>query len=171
MKNLFVPYELAKLAKEKGFCVYTAKNNHPVAPPENEHCLGWYEIRSEEADKYDIPNWKERDGKFHYSGTPINNANLGSGVVAPLYQQLVDWFRNEHKIFININKEALGSDEWENSFTIEYLPKEFWNEKRRIQHFITINSFSLTGGATYIGAWDNYYHAWDMALEKSFELI
>jgi len=155
MKHLFVPYQLAKLAKEKGFCVYTSKNNHPIAPPENEHCLGWYEIRSEEADKYDIPNWKERDGKFHYSGTPINNANLGSGVVAPLYQQLADWFREKHGLFLCVEGKLGGL-----GYFCTIYPKTTEAKKLLPSCIETPNKYPF-----------DYYDILTKALEEAFKLI
>jgi len=81
MKHLFVPYELALLAKEKGF---------------NEPCLAAYrpednnELKSyEQGDLMDLKGFKPSD---------FNSEFL---VSAPLYQQLVDWFR-EKGIYISI---------------------------------------------------------------------
>lgn len=89
MNKYFVTYELAKLAKEKGFGELLPENNYRAV--EDEKCLGWYEEYTLR-DVHIIPNWEERNGVFHLSGTPIDRANLGNGVVAPLYDQLTNWF-------------------------------------------------------------------------------
>jgi hypothetical protein len=73
MKNLFIPYELAVIAKEKGF---------------NELCFGCY-ITS----PFD-PAYLNDDKR----GT---NQYFKEGVTAPLYQQIVDWFEETHKIVIS----------------------------------------------------------------------
>jgi hypothetical protein len=78
MKHLFVPYELALLAKEKGF-------------PQN--------VGSGLA-AYD----KTQDGTvwLHTGGAyPVGL------LVAPLYQQLVDWFESK-KILINVERNPYG---------------------------------------------------------------
>lgn len=70
MKHLFVPYELALLAKEKGF---------------NEECLGWW--------------WKDNGGKLFLNTNNAFGADADRDMFlsnAPLYQQLVDWFRKKH---------------------------------------------------------------------------
>lgn len=83
MKHLFAPYELAKLAKEKGF---------------NDECLRCY-------DNGELQDFKHFRAIAWTSGV-VQNDNLVDGLVsAPLYQQLIDWFREEHntKIVENPN--------------------------------------------------------------------
>ena len=76
MKNLFVPYNLAVLAKEKGF-------NIPV--------LACYDGRKESNPLVQL------DNSLH--GIDYNKwDNLATS--APLYQQLIDWFFNNHKIIV-----------------------------------------------------------------------
>lgn len=78
MKNLFIPYNLALIAKEKGF--------------------------------------SQKEGFRYYAGNGDKlwnyNGKLGSdGIIAPLYQQIVDWFREKHKIQITVcfNEYAVKS--------------------------------------------------------------
>lgn len=73
MKHLFLPYDLAVLAKEKGF---------------NEDCLGCYAsfYSSTKPDLY--TELKEEFNDFDVF------------VTAPLYQQIMDWFKKEHDILI-----------------------------------------------------------------------
>lgn len=66
MKHLFLPYELAVIAKEKGF---------------DERCFTYYykgEIQS-------------------ISVLPFESEDK---VIAPLYQQAIDWLEEKHRIFI-----------------------------------------------------------------------
>lgn len=68
MKHLFIPYELAVIAKEKGF---------------NDYCLNAYNDRGK------MP-YSDKHCK--------NSSLLNGFVAAPLYQQIVDWFMTEHKL-------------------------------------------------------------------------
>jgi len=73
MKHLFIPYELAVIAKEKGF---------------DEPCLGWY--------------FKKLDNKeFILCLGEAHKSNLkNTAILSPLYQQIIDWFREKHKISV-----------------------------------------------------------------------
>ncbi len=74
MNNLFLPYELALIAKQKGF---------------NEDCFGGFNA------------YKEL--RFDYVGL-VNNKQFSmppqNHVAAPLYQQIIDWFRKKSIYFI-----------------------------------------------------------------------
>lgn len=80
MKHLFIPYELALIAKEKGF---------------DEPCLGLY----------------HKDGMFVVEKTESHNQYYGQICSAPLYQQIVDWFREKHNISIELHYQS-GTDGW-----------------------------------------------------------
>lgn len=74
MKHLFVPCELAVKLKEKGF---------------NEPCFAnYFNLKFKEKDS----DWRllKHDGYL--------TERLGIGIDAPLYQQVTDWFREEHGI-------------------------------------------------------------------------
>lgn len=123
MDHLFVSWELSKQLKDKGF---------------DEKCLGYY-------------NWK---GKFYFMTMGLSNSDaeqaLPEGTVAaPIYQQVVDWFREKHDTVVLVNRDIhsgkiLG---WEG--TIE----------KGIDGFET--------GKTC----DNYYGALTKAIEKALKLI
>lgn len=81
MKHLFVPYELALLAKEKGF---------------NELCLACYSSSGEIM----------QDGYYSFSKPARNEGNRPEYPTAPLYQQLVDWFREKYKIHFLIKRDG-----------------------------------------------------------------
>lgn len=76
MKNLFVPYELAKLAKEKGFA---------------EQCIAVYSEAEQEPLIHKHPH------------NCINGPLLHpAAITAPTWQQLVDWFRDMHNLIITV---------------------------------------------------------------------
>jgi len=77
MKNLFVTYEIAKQLKEKGF---------------NEPCLA----------VYDITQGNEQTAKLHkHPADCINGDSIHpAAITAPLYQQVIDWLFEKHRICI-----------------------------------------------------------------------
>lgn len=106
MKQLFLPYELAVIAKEKGF---------------DEECFGYY--------LQEILHIKPKYG-------------FGNILNAPLYQQIVDWFREKHNIWIYI------------TFGSEYL-----------------SVWKIKGNGNKEGYEVDYYKAFNKAIEESFKLI
>jgi hypothetical protein len=72
MKNLFIPYELAVIAKEKGF---------------DEPCLGWFLLEGGGA-----------KSMFILEKCPKQDMGL---CLSPLYQQLIDWLEEKYKIIIS----------------------------------------------------------------------
>ena len=77
MKHLFIPYELAVIAKEKGF---------------NEHCLAYY-VSENICEGYDhVIEIMEFD-----------NIQSISHMKSPLYQQIIDWLDSVHKIRISLS--------------------------------------------------------------------
>lgn len=114
MKHLFVPYEIALLAKEKGF---------------NQECLAEYSGFS-----------KELFMPKSAISTPID-------VPSPLYQQIVDWFREEHKIVVWV-ETSLSISHWNYRFKIESE-----NDKQE-------------GHKT-----SDYYQALNAAITEAFKLI
>lgn len=101
MKHLFVPYDIARQLKEKGF---------------NEPCLGHY---------------YERDNEqviVIYGEFPPDTSKWLS---APLYQQVIDWFRDKHNVIISVeprkngvfkgNREYFISGEWRSNYTEDYM--------------------------------------------------
>lgn len=82
IKDLFVSYEIAKKLKDKGF---------------NEPCFSYFgDGRLEIKDN-------RRASIYNYSSDIFDEEELKEPfliVLAPLYQQVVDWFREEHNILI-----------------------------------------------------------------------
>lgn len=80
MNHLFIPYELAVIAKKTGF---------------NEECLAFY-LESEELvfTSYSVDN----------SGKNCQNSSLlPQHVSAPIYQQVIDWFRDNYQTWFWVN--------------------------------------------------------------------
>jgi len=113
MKHLFVPYELALLAKEKGF---------------DDECLAWY-YKLKERPELNSFQLFEKD-YFLDKSIICTNSSFGNGymITAPLYQQLIDWFLMKHDMWIEILLFDRGFLE-ENKFCFQwrvYNKSEEW---------------------------------------------
>jgi hypothetical protein len=80
MNHLFVPYEIALKLKEKGF---------------DEPCFGYWYLTNQ----WDIT----------YPQTSFKTWYTKKEVLAPLYQQVTDWFRSKHNIHTCIEFYASDS--------------------------------------------------------------
>lgn len=121
MQHLFLPYHLAVIAKEKGF---TGK------------CLGFY---GRSFPLYNFDNFYLQDRQIFGGDIKCN---------APLYQQIVDWFREEHKIFVNVLQEDTYYADLED---------------------IPFTKTLLDGRQNY--GYSHYYSALNNAVEEAFKLI
>ena len=130
MKHLFAPYELSLLAKQKGF---------------NEPCFGVYYAKEKELNQY--KGFPDSGNEDDFSFT--KNSNLTeTWVTAPLYQQLVDWLRENHNWNIEIS--------YRNSF--------------RDYTGILYPIFPRTDASNRF-KYNTYYEALNKALEEAFKLI
>lgn len=87
MKQLFVPYDIALLARQSGF---------------NDECFAAYHKNKLDSNEFKID-------KAFYKNDDFSDLI----VTAPIYQQLIDWFRNDHQIEITIMpvfREKCGYD-------------------------------------------------------------
>lgn len=132
MKELFVPYELALLAREKKCFI---------------NGLGYY---------YD-------NGQFEFDPVFFDRPNLileGDDPTfvcfAPLYQQLIDWFREKHGIAVFINH-------WNKNFELTFDGKEWEACVDIIER--------QPGKLNYCESFKNYYEALTKAIEEAFKLI
>jgi len=82
MKNLFVPYELALKLKEKGF---------------NEPCFAVYV-------RHKLLMIGQPNDLQIYTTEDFEDDIKSEDIIAPLYQQVTDWFREEHNIHIHISR-------------------------------------------------------------------
>jgi len=143
MKNLFVPYEIAKQLKEKGF---------------NDGCLGRYEQKSENG------NIQFRFN-LNFEDTFCNHNDGDSELIicsSPLYQQATDWFESKHKILITSQKEPFGK--WIALIINDYEKIHIgFGNKTVYSNHIDINN-------DYEGFIDKY-DALNKAIEEALKLI
>lgn len=117
MKHLFVPYDIALMAKEKGF---------------NEPCFGVYNSKGE-----------------LYIGTEYSSPQhhlTNAASQAPLNQQLVDWFREKHDIWIGME------------FGSEFMPLYVIGHDGSPRKIV--NSFG-----------SSYYECLNYAIKEAFKII
>ncbi len=80
----------------------------------------------------------------------------------PLYQQVVDWFREKHKILINIEKDTLGSYYGKIINDYDKVHKGSGN------HTYFDNDISISND---FKGFKTYYEAFDRAIEEAIKLI
>ncbi len=120
MNHLFIPFRLAVLAEEKLF---------------NEQCLAWYNY-----------------GKLQIFGEDLIldcYATEENRPLAPLYQQIIDWFREKHNLYIEITMWHHG---------LHYSIKEIKKD----------SCYAIKNQEEYI---EDYYSALTKAIEEAFKLI
>ena len=164
MKHLFVPYKLALLAKEKGFnektIAFYSELQYPINNSGNDfkttYCLFIdCEMSHNEVKMLWVDN---EDAYFHWcEGTYQQGEHstcklTGYDLAAPLYQQLVDWFREEHKILV----ECTPVYDW-NNWTIKLTTEDLMAPLHEIPW----------NGIEY----NSYYDGLTAALTTSFKLI
>ena len=131
MNHLFVPYKIALQLKEKGF---------------NEDCLAYYQQKlGAEVLRF---IWEE-------DTNPFNNL-LSDTITAPLYQQVIDWFRETHNLVINVYANASG-------YCFELHDSAAKGGSHRYDSDYT--------GPNESGCWDNFYEANQAAILYSLKII
>ena len=147
MKNLFVPFELAKQLKEKGF---------------DEPCLAYYNLNK-------ILNRVP----FECTTNKVKNPSfdIDKNTDAPLYQQVVDWFREKHLIEISTSSyyypkhygivARIGYSDTSNT---KYTESEYGEGigKRMKHEKVVVYSERY---------FESYYEALDKAIEEALKLI
>ena len=130
MKEEFATYEIALKLKELGF---------------NEECLGYYHVNEGYTKGY----------AFCYSE---NTRTSDCSVLAPLWQQVIDWFREKYKLLIDSPKlDEWNAGKW--SVKLESLDKKIILEEHVGQPYWRI----------YRG-FDSYEKAREQAILKAIEL-
>lgn len=123
MNNLFLPFELALKAKEKGF---------------DQDCFNKYN------------NAGELIGLSEYS------IQSDERTLAPLYQQVVDWFREKHNLVLDVYQEFNDVDAYTGFWAVDISELR----KYRKPHIVEIEE-------TYA----DYYEAWNKAIEEALKVI
>ena len=87
----------------------------------------------------------------------------GNTVVSRPKQSLLQkWLRDNYDIFVSVQRIPTGSDEWEFSYSIEYLPRDKRNVKRRCSEFM----YSYTSQK-----WNDWEDALEEGLKEGLKLI
>lgn len=134
MKHLFISYELALLAKEKGF---------------DDPCLGFYHPNI-------VSDGNMLTTAFDYNfdvtecttNTILKQRVLQPQIACPIYQQIIDWFREKHNIHISIHSNGTNEKFTSYYFTIMKLRKD-------CLRFSNVD----------------YYNGLNKAVEEAFKLI
>jgi hypothetical protein len=134
MKERLVSFDVALIASEKEF-------NHVKA-----NCYG-------DNMAYDTGFEK---GKLIQSGNALNY------ILAPTQSLLQKWLRDEFDIFVSVKRIPTGSDEWDFSYAIEYLPRDKRDVKRRCLEFM--NSYTSQ-------RWNNWEDALEEGLKEGLKFI
>ena len=150
MKHLFVPYELALLAKENGF---------------DEDCLAYWELFDNSWNGYGAWGgitvlYEEDDLRLILTVNELKSyyRNL---IKAPLYQQLIDWFREKHKIDVRVFPMYEQEDSYKTCWGWNITELEWGIDKEHhIANSVSTREYGLS-----------YYEALTIALTKAFKLI
>lgn len=87
MEKIFIPYKLALLAKKKGF---------------KESCLAFYDrVYNNRLTPVEQHTFASGD-KPYINSNYYNKVKARYYIDAPLYQQLVDWLKEKHEIYIGV---------------------------------------------------------------------
>lgn len=143
MKKQFVPYELALMLKEKGF---------------NERCVASWLGKIFSFDGKEVLHIDERYG----NGQDQIYLQLPIKCLAPLWQQVVNWFREKHDIHIdNNNNYSLESYWWKNGKGCGF------KERVRIKKY----SYYINRGEYKTKYYATPYEALEKAIEHALTLI
>ena len=174
MSEELISFETAKLAKEKGFQIKTQKafiGNNPFVNFEESFTESDYRFDADDFFvNWNIPKWffdKNGCGCF---GCELDNQKWFEAYSRPSQSLLQRWLREKHEIHVHSKIEFVGTDEWEFSYKIKYLPKNKFEVKRRSIEFETIYSFIESPGS-YSGTWRTYEQALEQGLQHALNLI
>lgn len=96
--------------------------------------------------------------KFNHNYKSHGNVTVSR----PRQSLLQKWLRDEFDIFVEVKRIYTGSDEWEFSYAIGYLPRDKRDVKRRCQEFM--HSYTSQ-------RWNDYEDALEEGLKEGLKLI
>lgn len=137
IQKSFVPSNLALLAKDKGF---------------NEPCLALFY-----GDDHKFTFNNGFDDGADMDDYAINSELVKGYIAAPLYQQLVDWFREKHDIIVSPEVCSYSAARYKLHKDPEFRYRA--------------SVFSFHSGEEGANNYDEYYAAFNMALQEAFKLI
>lgn len=139
MKHLFVSYEIAKKLKEKRFDEICVAHWHKWGRPET--------LIINEGSANSQNQW--------WNGRRID-------CLAPLYQQVIDWFRKEHGIWVNADLLPNIKKYAPTFVPLSMTPKDYknsWDYRVARRKYSTNDRF------------EDYYKCLDKAIEEALKLI
>jgi hypothetical protein len=126
MEKLFVPYEIALKLKEKGF--------------DNEQCFAvYYRVDNDVRFEYDLRG-SQYEAKKGWS----------SGILAPMYQQVVDFFREKHNLDVNVSS---------------------WKERNEVVYLHTAHKLGIASTYHLDFQPKDYYQSLNRGIEEAITLI
>lgn len=137
LEELFLPYDLALLAKENKF---------------DESCFASY-INDKINPRKD---WQLIVGSIYKYIYNDNDTELDF-IIAPLYQQIIDWFRKKHKLHIYI-REFVFEDKIEYIWVIRYV-----DSKRMKIAYAPTGKLSIR--------YTDYYKTLQLGISEAFKMI
>lgn len=143
MKNLFVPYQLALLAKQKSF---------------DEECIYYYDANGKLCN---LVHYKK--GLF----VSLNNSD-NKFTMAPMHQQMVDWLRDQKRIIVCVELDQTS----DMKFVIElyrYLTIEEMNSPKYAKQETRFERLDVP--LEKWGYYRDYYKALNTAIEEAFKFI
>ena len=141
MENQFVSYEIALVLKKLGF---------------NESCFGEY-VRPENPE---LEIYQDNDYDTYYDKPK-------SICLAPLWQQVIDWLKEKHGIFVFIDMGKYY-DSYEGAYPFQAWCKVYKN--RKLIHSVTVrNKLDNENFIDFI--FYSYEEAREQAILKAIELI
>ena len=157
MNKQFVTYEIALKLKELGFdekCLasYYTDDERNYAKD------GTYDCRQKISSSIDFDPFKEEFDNFYI------NSNETYYVSAPLWQQVTDWFREKHSIFVFIDMGKYY-DSYEGAYPFQAWCKIYKN-KELINSITVRNKLDNENLIFY-----SYEEAREQAILKALELI
>lgn len=121
MQEQFVTYEISLKLKELGFdeeCLASYYTDDERNYSKN----GEYDVRKKLSSSIDFDPFKNDFDNFY------KNSDKDYYVAAPLWQQVIDWFRKEYDMFIQINPNNYF-DTFVNSYSYEAKCKVYKNKE------------------------------------------
>jgi hypothetical protein len=148
MEKLFVPYEIAFKLKQLGF---------------NENCFAKYNSKKE-IDYFERPQafYCVNSKSSWFSPIFSSKETVSKVCTAPTHQQVIDWFRDKHQVFIDIQTDCTSYPKF--AFEINVFtgnPKDLserewgWEHKKDFEWYL----------------YRSYYEAVDNAIEQAIKLI
>ena len=154
IKHLFVSYDIAKQLKEKGF---------------DEPCLAWHLWDGTELNK----EFKDKVSQPLYSPKTNTEFQEAKHIGAPLYQQVIDWFREQKQIEINV----FSVKPFVYGYSFEFMDAWSKEDKSVALHILdqVLHSEKKESVGKSVAEWEelrySYYEALDKAMEEALKLI